>query len=266
MRPLVVGIVNVTPDSFSDGGAHATTDEAVAFARGLADEGADALDVGGESTRPGAQPVDAAVEAGRVVPVVRALRGAGVALPIWVDTRRAAVARAALMAGATVVNDVSAGEHDPAMLATAAALGAGMVLMHMRGDPRTMASLATYGDVVEEVAAYLEARAAAAVAAGVPASRLWIDPGLGFAKTSAHNEAILARLERFVGTGRRVLVGASRKGFLGALTGRPVGGRLAASLACAARAFAAGAHAVRVHDVAATLDLLRTLERISPAR
>jgi len=262
-RPLVWGVVNVTPDSFSDGGEHATTEAALAHARRLLEQGADVLDVGGESTRPGAAAVEAGVEAGRVVPVVRALRAGGVAAPISVDTRKASVADAALAAGATVVNDVSAGA-DPAMFETAARHGAGMVLMHMRGDPATMQSFARYEDVVEEVLAQLLARAKAAEGGGVPASRLWIDPGLGFGKTAAHNEALLASLERFVATGRRVLVGASRKSFLGAAAGKGPKERLAGSLACAARAFEAGVDAVRVHDVAETVELLDVLARVSP--
>lgn len=264
MRTLVVGIVNVTPDSFSDGGRHDTPDAAVAHALALVREGADVLDVGGESTRPGAAPVAADVEAARVVPVIAGLRRAGVALPVSVDTRKASVADAALAAGATWVNDVTAGTADPALLATVARHGAGVLLMHMRGEPRTMQATPRYDDVTAEVTAYLVARARAAVAAGVRADRVWIDPGLGFGKTFAHNETLLRDLSRLVATGLPVVVGASRKGFLGAITGRPVEGRLAASLACAARAVEAGAHAVRVHDVAATVDLLKVLARIRP--
>ena len=265
MRPLVVGIVNVTPDSFSDGGRHDSTEAAVAHALALAREGADVLDVGGESTRPGADPVPAAVEAERVVPVIAALRRAGLALPVSVDTRKAAVADAALAAGATFVNDVSAGTDDPDLLRFAPRHGAWVMLMHKRGDPRTMQDAPRYDDVTEEVRAYLVERARAAVAAGVPATRVWIDPGLGFGKTFAHNETLLVRLPRLVSAGFPVLVGASRKGFLGAITGRPVEGRLAASLACVARAVEAGAHAVRVHDVAETVDLVKVLARIRPA-
>jgi dihydropteroate synthase len=269
-RPLVWGVVNVTPDSFSDGGEHATTADATAHAKRLLEEGADVLDVGGESTRPGAEAVPPDTEAARVVPVIRALREAGVAAPISVDTRKAPVARAALEAGATIVNDVCAGLYDPAMLETVARAEAGMVLMHMRGEPSTMQALARYDDVVEEVLEHLEARAEAAVAGGVPASRLWIDPGLGFAKTFEHNEELLRALERFVASGRPVLVGASRKAFLGRLAdpgskaGTPPKDRLVPSLACAARAFAAGVDAVRVHDVRETAVLLEVLARVSP--
>jgi dihydropteroate synthase len=258
-----MGIVNVTPDSFSDGGLHATAAEAVAHGLRLVDEGADLLDVGGESTRPGAEEVPLEVEVARVVPVVAGLRRAGVALPVSVDTRKAAVADAALAAGATLVNDVTAGTGDPAMLATCARHGAGIVLMHIRGTPATMQQDPRYDDVVAEVAGWLEARARAAVEAGVPRERVWIDPGIGFGKTFAHNEEILRNLERFTALGPPVLLGASRKGFLGAITGRAVGERLAGSLACAARAHEAGVHAVRVHDVAATADLLAVLSRIA---
>ena len=221
-------------------------------------------DVGGESTRPGALEVPEGVELARVVPVIAGVRRAGIALPLSVDTRRASVAEAALAAGATMVNDVSAGQDDPEMLATCARHGAGIVLMHMKGRPATMQREPHYEDVVGEVSAWLLERSKAAVVAGVPAERVWIDPGIGFGKTFAHNEAILASLERFTALGPPVLLGASRKGFLGAITGRSVDARLAGSLACAARAFQAGTHAVRVHDVAETVDLLRVLERIAP--
>ena len=260
----MVGVVNVTPDSFSDGGDHADPAAAVVHAKRLVEEGADALDVGGESTRPGAAPVEEGAERARVVPTIEGIRAAGIALPVSVDTRKAAVAEAALAAGATMVNDVSAGTADPAMLGVVASRGAGIVLMHMKGEPATMQAAAAYGDVVAEVLAHLLARAEAARAAGVPPRRIWIDPGLGFGKTFAHNEELLRSLERFTATPWPVLVGASRKGFLGAITGKGPKDRLAASLACVARAFEARAHAVRVHDVAATVDLLATLERVSP--
>jgi dihydropteroate synthase len=263
-RPAVFGIVNVTPDSFSDGGQHPDPESAAAHAARLAEEGADAIDVGGESTRPGSQPVPEAIEAARVVPTIAALRRAGVAIPVSVDTRKAAVADAALRAGATIVNDVSAGTDDPEIVKVAARHGAGMVLMHKRGDPATMQKEARYEDVLREVSDYLVERAEAVAAAGVPRERIWVDPGLGFGKTAEHNETILRGLESLIARGWPVLVGASRKSFLGAATGRPPPQRLAASLACAARAFEAKAAAVRVHDVAATVDLLRMLERIAP--
>lgn len=263
-RPLVVGIVNVTPDSFSDGGRHETTPSAVAHALRLVAEGADVLDVGGESTRPGASPVAPDVEAARVLPVVEALARAGVEVPVAVDTRRAAVADAALAAGAAWINDVSAGTHDPAMLGTVARRGGTLVLMHMAGEPATMQAAPRYDDVSAEVLAYLLARARAAADAGIDPSRVFIDPGLGFGKTHAHNERLLLDLPRFVESGHLVYVGASRKAFLGTITGRPVEARLPASLACVARAVEAGCHAVRVHDVAPTVDLVKVLERIRP--
>jgi dihydropteroate synthase len=263
-RPLVFGIVNVTPDSFSDGGAHAAPDAAARFALGLVEQGADALDVGGESTRPGSSGVAAPEELARVVPTIRAIRLAGAALPISVDTRKSEVADAALRAGATLVNDVSGATHDPRMLETAARHDAGVILVHSRGEPRTMQEDPRYGDVVSEVTEWLLERAEAAEAAGVPRARIWIDPGIGFGKTAAHNETLLRGLERLVATGRPVLLGASRKAFLGAITGKPPRERVAASLACAARAAAAGCGAVRVHDVAETVDLLTVWARVTP--
>ena len=246
-----MGIVNVTPDSFFDGGLHASSAAALAHARQLVAEGADVIDVGGESTRPGSLPVDAATERARVVPVIAALR-AETDLPISVDTTKAEVAAAALAVGADMVNDVSAGRFDDAMLSLVAERGAAIVLMHMQGVPATMQDAPTYGDVVAEVAAFLAARAAAARAAGIAAERIWIDPGIGFGKRREHNLALLAGLERLVGLGYPVVVGASRKGFLGSRSGEPVGERLAPSLAAAVLAAAAGDRAVRVHDVAPT--------------
>jgi dihydropteroate synthase len=221
------------------------------------------LDVGGESTRPGAAPVSAEEEQGRVVPVVAALRQAGVRAPLSVDTRKASVARAALDAGATIVNDVSAGGHDPAMLPLVAERGVGLVLMHMLGEPGTMQRAPAYRDVVAEVEAHLLARRRAATEAGVAPERLWLDPGIGFGKTLEHNLALFGALERFAALGP-VLLGASRKSFLGALTGRLPAERLIGSLACVARAAQAGVAAVRVHDVAETRELLAVLGRIGP--
>ena len=250
-RTAVMGIVNVTPDSFADGGHHATVEQALAHARRLIAEGADLIDIGGESTRPGAQPVAAAVESARVLPVVAALR-AETDLPISVDTMKAAVAAAALAAGADMVNDVSAGRFDPAMLPLVAERAAVVVLMHMQGTPATMQQAPAYGDVVAEVTAFLAERAAVARSAGIDAERIWVDPGIGFGKRLEHNLALLAHLERLAALGFPVLVGASRKTFLGALGGDPVEARLAASLAAAVLAVAHGARVVRVHDVAAT--------------
>ena len=262
-RPRIWGILNVTPDSFSDGGRWMEPAQAVEQALRLAQEGADVLDVGGESTRPGAAVVPASEEIRRTAPVIAALRAARVTLPLSIDTRKAEVARAALEAGATIVNDVSGGTHDPALLPLVAQQGAGLVLMHMLGEPATMQRAPHYEDVVEEVLAHLCARRAAAESAGVARERIWIDPGIGFGKTLEHNLSLLQALERFTAEGP-VLLGASRKSFLGALTGRAAPERLLGSLAAVARAFAAGVAAVRVHDVAATRELLDVLARVSP--
>lgn len=260
--PAIWGILNVTPDSFSDGGLYDAPDLAVARGLGLVADGADVLDVGGESTRPGARPVDANEERARVVPVIRGLKEAGVVVPISVDTQKSVVADAALEAGASIVNDISAGTHDSAMLGLVAAQAAGLVVMHMRGTPRTMQDEPRYTDVVGEIRVWLASRVEAATAAGVDPGRLWVDPGLGFGKTLAHNLAILQNLEALVGDGTPVLLGASRKSFLGLLTGREVDERVSASLACVARAADAGVAAVRVHDVAASTDVVRTWGRI----
>jgi dihydropteroate synthase len=247
--PFLMGVVNVTPDSFSDGGRHADPDRAVAHALRLADEGADLLDVGGESTRPGAPPVPAEEEIRRVVPVVERLRARGLALPISVDTTKADVARAALRAGADLVNDVS-GLRDPALAAAVAETGAPVVLMHMRGTPADMQSRAVYGDVVGEVARELEEALRRADAAGIPRERTVLDPGIGFAKTAEHSLALLARLGELRALGRPLLVGPSRKSFIGKVTGAPVEDRLAGTLAAVTACVLAGAELVRVHDVA----------------
>jgi dihydropteroate synthase len=259
-----MGIVNVSPDSFSDGGLYASPEAALAHARQLVAEGADVIDVGGESTRPGSLPVDIATERGRVVPVIEALR-AETDLPISVDTTKAEVAAAALAVGADMVNDVSAGRFDDAMLPLVAERDAAIVLMHMRGVPATMQDAPIYGDVVAEVAAFLATRAEAARAAGVAAGRIWIDPGIGFGKRREHNLALLAGLERLVALGYPVVVGASRKGFLGSLSGASVDERLAPSLAAAVLAAAAGARALRVHDVAATRAALAIADAVACA-
>ncbi len=245
-RPLVMGVVNVTPDSFSDGGRFLDHEAAIAHGRRLIAEGADLVDVGGESTRPGAAPVPAAEELRRVLPVVEALAGA---VRISIDTRKAAVAEAAIAAGATLVNDVSASLHE---VAAAGGPGVGFVAMHMLGDPRTMQKDPHYDDVVADVCSFLVERADAARAAGV--EEVWIDPGIGFGKTAAHNWSILRHLDRFVQTGHPVLIGTSRKRFLGAVTDdAPVHDRVEASVATAVWAMVQGARMVRVHDVRATV-------------
>lgn len=254
-RPAVMGIVNVTPDSFVDGGRASALADALALAARLEAEGADLLDVGGESSRPGAAPVPEAEELRRVLPVVEAL-AATARVPISVDTVKAGVARRALAAGAAVINDITA-LADPAMAAAVAGAGAGVVLMHMAGTPRTMQHNPRYGDVTAEVLEFLALRVEAAEAAGIPRVRIAVDPGIGFGKTLAHNLELLRNLGRFATLGCAVLVGTSRKGFLGAITGRPVGERSVASVAAALAAVARGASVVRVHDVGPTVDALK---------
>ncbi|MEV4635836.1 dihydropteroate synthase [Actinoplanes sp. NPDC049548] len=255
-----MGVLNVTPDSFSDGGRYADLDAAVAHGVALHRQGADLVDVGGESTRPGADRVDAPTETARVLPVIRELAAAGV--PLSIDTTRAAVAAAALEAGATVVNDVSGGLADPGMAAVVADAGCPWVLMHWRGHSRRMQDLAVYQDVVAEVRDELRQRVDEAVAAGVDPTRIVLDPGLGFAKRAEHNWALSAHLDELVALGHPVLFAASRKTYLGRLLAdadgepRPVDGREAATIATSVLAVAAGAWGVRVHDVRATTDAL----------
>lgn len=256
-----MGVLNVTPDSFSDGGLYAGPDAAVAHGVALRDEGADLVDVGGESTRPGAERVDARTERERVVPVIAALTAAGV--PTSIDTTRAEVAAAALDAGAVLVNDVSGGLADLEMAPLVASAGCPYVVMHWRGHSREMNALARYDDVVAEVATELAERVEAARAAGVAAERVILDPGLGFAKNAEHNWALTRRLDVLVGTGHPVLFAASRKSYLGRLlaepdgTPRPVAGRAAATLATSVLAVAAGVWGVRVHEVRATRDAIK---------
>ena len=246
--PLVMGVLNVTPDSFSDGGRFLDPDAAVAHGLAMVGEGADVVDVGGESTRPGAEPVGEDEERRRVVPVVAALAPS---VRVSIDTRHAAVAEAAIEAGATLVNDVSASLHE-----VAAAGGVGWVAMHMRGQPATMQADPTYDDVVGEVRAFLVERAEAAVAAGV--GEVWVDPGIGFGKTADHNLELLRRLDELVGSGYPVVVGTSRKSFLGRLTGGAAADdRVEASVATALWSLERGARMVRVHDVAATRAAVR---------
>ncbi|MFL5845968.1 MAG: dihydropteroate synthase [Solirubrobacteraceae bacterium] len=251
----IMGVLNVTPDSFSDGGEWFDHDAAVARGRELIAQGAAIVDVGGESTRPGAAPVPEAEELARVVPVVEALAGAGA--QISVDTSKAAVARAALAAGATFVNDVTALRGDPAMAALAAEAGCDVCLMHMLGEPRTMQQDPRYGDVVSEVRAFLETAMADAVAAGVPEARIALDPGIGFGKTMAHNLELLRRLDEIATLGRPVVVGTSRKSFLGRITGRDdPHQRVMGTVATNVLAFERGGSIFRVHDVTATRDAL----------
>ncbi len=248
--PFLMGVVNVTPDSFSDGGSFLDPAEAVDRALRLADEGADLVDLGGESTRPGASPVAAGEEIRRVVPVVERLRARGFQLPISVDTSKAEVARAALAAGADLVNDVT-GLADADLARTVAAAGVPAVVTHMRGTPADMQSRARYGDVVREVSEELEAAIARAEAAGVARERIVLDPGIGFAKTAEQSVEVLARIGELRALGRPILVGPSRKSFIGKLTGASVGERVPGTLAAVAACVLAGVEILRVHDVAA---------------
>jgi dihydropteroate synthase len=262
-RPLVMGIVNVTPDSFSDGGRHATTPAAVDQALRLVAEGADLLDIGGESSRPGAEPVSLDEELSRVIPVVRELAGR-TSVPISVDTTKAEVARQALAAGAAIVNDITAGRGQPAILGVVRDLGAGVVLMHMQGTPATMQQSPSYVDVVAEVKEFLAERVRVWVAAGVPAERIAIDPGFGFGKTHEHNLALLKNLDALAQLGRPVVFGMSRKGMLGVITGRARHERAVASVAAACYCAARGtAHILRVHDVAETVDAAKVIGAIA---
>jgi dihydropteroate synthase len=253
-RPLVMGIVNVTPDSFSDGGQHAQRDAAIAHAHKLIAEGADILDVGGESTRPGAQPVGVQEELDRVLPVIEGLRG--IAVPISIDTCKPEVMRAAIAAGAQMVNDINALQNAAAIEAVAAS-DVAVCLMHKQGKPQTMQQQPQYADVVAEVRDFLHERIAVAEAAGIARNRIVIDPGFGFGKTLAHNLALLRALPDFAALGVPLLAGLSRKSMLGAITGRDVGDRVAASVAAALIAVQRGASIVRVHDVRETVDALK---------
>jgi dihydropteroate synthase len=259
--PRVMGIVNVTPDSFSDGGRFHAVDEAIGHALRLVDEGADLLDIGGESSRPGAEPVPLDEELRRVLPVVEAV-ARRVSVPISIDTTKAEVARRALEAGAAIVNDIQALGGAPELPRLAAETGAGVVLMHMAGTPRTMQKDPHYDDVVGEVVAFLEARVAAAEAAGIPRTRIAVDPGIGFGKTGAHNLVILRNLDRFATLGCAILVGTSRKRFLGTLTGRSPAERAVATVASSLAAVVRGASVVRVHDVAAMVDAIKVWSAI----
>jgi dihydropteroate synthase len=244
----LMGVVNVTPDSFSDGGLYLDPEAAIAHGRELVAAGAEILDVGGESTRPGAEVVGEAEELQRVVPVVEGLSDAG--CRISVDTSKARVAEAALGAGAEIVNDVTALRGDPAMASVCAERGATVVLMHMLGEPRTMQDDPRYGDVVAEVKAFLAERLEFAVAAGIAEERVWLDPGIGFGKTAAHNMELLRRLGELRDLGRPLVIGASRKSFIGRVDGSAAGERLGGTIASSVLAVAEGAAVLRVHDVA----------------
>lgn len=258
-RPLIMGIVNLTPDSFSGDGVMNSAEAAIAHAHRQVEEGADLLDIGAESSRPGAVPTDEAEELRRLLPVLKALRGCGV--PISIDTYKPAVMEAALAAGAAMINDIS-GFRDPRAVDVVAGSDCGVCIMHMQGEPLTMQEAPSYSDVVVEVTDFLEDRLHALAAAGVAQERMLLDPGFGFGKTLEHNLALLRALGRMQLQGRPVLAGLSRKSMLGAITGRPVNERLAASLSAAVLAADRGAAVLRVHDVAATRDALAVLQAI----
>lgn len=259
-RPLVMGIVNVTPDSFSDGGRHASAAAAIGHARQLLEDGADILDIGGESTRPGAAQVGEREELDRVLPVIEGLRDTSA--PISIDTYKPEVMRAALAAGACMVNDINALQ-DALALQVVAASDAAVCLMHKQGTPQTMQQRPDYRDVVGEVVAFLHERIAVAAVAGIARERIVVDPGFGFGKTLAHNLDLLRRLETFKALGVPVLAGLSRKSMLGAITGRDVGERAAASVAAALLAVQHGAAIVRVHDVRETVDALKVWQAVN---
>jgi dihydropteroate synthase len=265
VRPLVMGIVNVTPDSFSDGGRYLAFDAAVAHGLELAGQGADILDIGGESTRPGSATVPETEEIGRVIPVIEAL-ARRTSLPLSVDTSKSNVARASLQAGARIVNDVTGLTGDPDMVATVRDFGAGVIVMHMQGTPATMQVNPHYTDVVDEIASFLDAQLRAACAAGVKNEQIALDPGIGFGKTSAHNRQIMTRLQEFQRFGRPICLGVSRKGFINHLVGadRPVDRRLAGWLGLLCFALARrSVQIVRVHDVEETRDAIAAFERLN---
>lgn len=260
-RPLIMGILNVTPDSFSDGGLFHDTGSAIAHARRMLDEGADIIDVGGESTRPGASPVPVEEELSRVEPVLGALRGNGGVISI--DTTKAAVAERALAAGAHIVNDISAATSDPRMADIISSSGAGAILMHMRGEPRTMQDAPRYDNVVRDILQHLISRIEALVRAGADRNTLAVDPGIGFGKTAQHNIELVAGIAALRKCGRPVVIGLSRKRFLAHLTGRETGERLAAGLGALSYALARqGVDIVRVHDVKETFDAVRVVNAL----
>jgi dihydropteroate synthase len=252
----IMGVINVTPDSFSDGGRYLDPDAAIAHGLALEREGAAMLDIGGESTRPWSEGVSAAEERRRVLPVIAGLVAAGTSAQVSIDTSKAAVARDALNAGATLVNDVTALRGDPEMTGVVAAAGADCCLMHMLGRPRTMQEDPRYDDVVSDVKSFLEDRMAFAISEGVDEERILLDPGIGFGKTREHNLELIRRLDELVAIGRPVVIGTSRKSFLGAITGREVDDRLAGTIASNVLAYARGARVFRVHDVRPVRDAL----------
>jgi dihydropteroate synthase len=260
-RPLVMGVLNVTPDSFSDGGRYNTVTGAAEHAREMRREGADIIDVGGESTRPGSEPVDAGEEMSRVLPVIKEL-ASELSVTISIDTRKAEVAAAAIEAGAEIINDVSALREDPEMAALAADTGVPVVLMHMQGEPKNMQENPTYGEVVGEVVGWLEERAEYAAAEGIDEGKLIVDPGFGFGKRLSHNLELLRRLGEFHRLGLPLMVGTSRKSMLGMILDAESDERLYGSLATVATAVMSGCHFVRVHDVGPTMDVVKVCEAV----
>jgi dihydropteroate synthase len=261
-KPKLMGVVNVTPDSFSDGGLYLDAEAAIAHGRELVEQGAEILDVGGESTRPGAEEVGEDEELRRVLSVVEGLAGSAT---VSIDTSKLAVARATLDAGAEIVNDVTALRRDPEIGALCAERGAGLVLMHMRGEPRSMQENPVYDDVVTDVKAFLAERMETAVAAGVAEERIWLDPGIGFGKTLEHNLELLRRLGELRELGRPLVIGASRKSFIGKIDGSPVEARLGGTIASCVLAAAEGADVLRVHDVAPMAQAVAVAGAIAPA-
>jgi dihydropteroate synthase len=261
----IMGVLNVTPDSFSDGGRFLDPEAAVAHAEAMVEDGATLLDIGAESSRPGAAPVDEAEELRRLIPVVREVCRR-VSVPVSVDTTKAAVAARALEAGAAIINDISALRFDPGMAGVVAESGAGLVLMHMQGTPRTMQEAPRYGDVVAEVSAFLRERMAAAERLGINPQQIFLDPGIGFGKNQEQNLALLSRLDRFAALGRPLAVGVSRKAFIGQILNRDVQERVMGTAGAVAVAVLAGARVVRVHDVGPIRDVVRIVDAIRKAR
>jgi dihydropteroate synthase len=258
-RVHIMGILNVTPDSFSDGGRYVTPDAAVAHALSMVEQGADLLDIGAESSKPGAVPIDEEEERRRLIPIVRAVCRQ-TAIPVSIDTTKASIAEEALNVGAALINDISALRFDTHMADVVAKSGAGLILMHMHGTPQTMQQIAQYTDVVSEVRQFLQARLDAAKEAGIPPDRILLDPGIGFGKNCQHNAALLSQLDAFHTLGRPIVVGVSRKSFIGKILDRPIHERLMGTAAAVAVAVMKGARIVRVHDVAPIRDVVRMVE------
>jgi dihydropteroate synthase len=263
-RVHIMGILNVTPDSFSDGGRYLNPDDAVAHALTMVEQGADILDIGAESSKPGSIPIDEEEERRRLIPIVRAVCRR-VSIPVSIDTTKASIAEQALDVGAAMINDISALRFDARMGAVVAKSGAGVILMHMQGHPQTMQYAAQYVDVVEEVRQFLKARVEAAKAMGIPPERILLDPGIGFGKNCRHNLTLLNRLDTLCTLGRPLVVGVSRKAFIGKMLNRPIDGRLMGTAGAVAVAIMKGARMVRVHDVAPIRDVVRMIEAIGNA-